>query len=399
MSALQSLQGLSRNAAAGDTLAAIGLPTPRLEGWKYLSLRALESTAFAAPSATTATGLTDHDVPGFQAARLVWINGQFISALSDRVDGVHVSDNAQEWDRVPAARDGFSAANAAAAQLIQINIAAGISMPLHCLFLSVAEDTPVAAQPRIQWKVAANAQLTVLEQHAGGAGNLVNSVQSFDIGRDAGVTRYKLMSAKDDYNTAQTRADVAENARFENHFLDLGGRLHRDEIQVALNAAHAFTRLNGLYCVNHREVSDSHSRIEHKVPDTRSAQHYRGIADGRGKAVFNGLVVIEKDAQKSATEQKNANLLLSDKAEINPKPELQIHADDVTASHGSTVGNLDEGQLFYLRQRGIGLAQARALLTFAFAEQIAEALPSEALAGAIEKRLATTLPAAEVVLA
>ncbi|MGB0958600.1 MAG: SufD family Fe-S cluster assembly protein, partial [Litorivicinus sp.] len=187
------------------------------------------------------------------------------------------------------------------------------------------------------------------------------------------------------------------NARFENHVLDLGGKLHRDEIQVALNAEHAFTRLNGLSCVNGREVSDSHTRIEHRVPNTTSAQHYRGIADGRGKSVFNGVVVIEKDAQKSATEQKNANLLLSDKAEINPKPELQIHADDVTASHGSTVGNLDPAQLFYLRQRGIGLAEARALLTFAFAEQIAEALPSEALARAVEKRLATVLPAVEVI--
>ena len=107
--------------------------------------------------------------------------------------------------------------------------------------------------------------------------------------------------------------------------------------------------------------------------------------------------MIEKQAQKSATEQKNANLLLSDKAEINPKPELQIHADDVTASHGSTVGNLDEAQLFYLRQRGIGEAEARALLTFAFAEQIVEALPSQALAKAIEKRLVTALPTVDVV--
>ena len=140
--------------------------------------------------------------------------------------------------------------------------------------------------------------------------------------------------------------------------------------------------------VDGRNLSDSHTRIEHLVPQATSAQHYRGIANGRGKAVFNGLVYIGENASQSATEQKNANLLLSDTAEINPKPELQIHNDDVVASHGSTVGNLDEEQLFYLRQRGISEAEGRALLTFAFAEQIAQALPSQPLADYLEARFA-----------
>lgn len=396
MSALESLQALAGatelNQRGKTVLAELGLPTNRLENWKYLSLRSIQSTAFAAPTAGFDGDLTAFDLDGFQAARLVWINGRFNEALSDQIAGVQINATPSDWNGVPLDRDGFCAANAAAGELLEIDVSADISLPVHCLFLSVAEPAPVAAQPRIQWQIAANAQVTVLEQHAGGAGNLVNSVQHFKVARDARVLRYKLMSASDDTNVAQTLAEVQTNAAFDNHFIDLGGKLHRDEVQVKLVEANAFGRLNGLYCVNGRNVSDSHTRIEHVVGNTQSAQHYRGIADGRGKAVFNGIVVIEKQAQKSATEQKNANLLLSDKAEINPKPELQIHADDVTASHGSTVGNLDETQLFYLRQRGIGDAEARALLTFAFADQIVEALPSKALAAAIEKRLVTALP-------
>jgi len=394
MSALESLISHSGPSAeqqsARAVLARMGLPNRRLEDWKYLSLKHLENEALTAPVADFDGHASEYDIPGFNAARLVWVNGIFCAPLSDQVTGLTWSNQAQDLDWVSPELDGLAAANRAGAELMEIQVSPELVMPVHCLFLSIGEQQ--AAQPRLQWRVSANAQLEVLEQHAGPGANLVNMVSQFDLAADTKVTRYKLLNTTQATHTAHTHARVAKNADFQNHVIDLGGRFHRDQIKVELSEAHATTRLNGLYMVDGRYQSDSHTRIEHLVPQCTSAQHYRGIANGRGKAVFNGIVYIGKNASQSATEQKNANLLLSNKAEINPKPELQIHNDDVVASHGSTVGNLDDDQLFYLRQRGIGEDEGRALLTFAFAEQIAQALPCAPLAEYLEQRIAKNLP-------
>lgn len=394
MSALESLKKLAgeapRQVEASQILSEMGLPGRQLEDWKYLSLRHLEKQTLSAADGQFEGDLAVYDIPGLAAARLVWINGVFRADLSDQVAGLVQSDAPIDLDWVSPSLDGLAAANLAAGQLIEFTVSDSLAMPLHCLFLSLGNDQ--AAQPRIQWRIQPNAQLELLEQHAGDGNNLVNTVSQFDVARDARVTRYKVMNTSAATHTGHTWAKVAGNGDFQNHFIDLGGKFHRDQVRVELTEAHANTRLNGLYMVDGRNVSDSHTRIEHQVAQCTSAQHYRGIADGRGKAVFNGIVYIGKDASQSATEQKNANLLLSDKAEINPKPELQIHNDDVVASHGSTVGNLDEDQLFYLRQRGIGETEARALLTFAFAEQIAQALPCQPLADYLEHRFANRLP-------
>ncbi len=394
MSALESLQKLAgsepRQVEARDALARMGLPGRQLEGWKYLSLRHIEKLELSAPAGQFEGDLSQYDIPGMTCARLVWIDGVFNAALSDSVIGLTQTSNPSDLDWVSPELDGMAAASLAAGQLVEFVVSDAIAMPVHCLFLATGENQ--AAQPRVQWRVQANAHLELLEQHAGDGANLVNTVSQFDVMRDAKVTRYKLMNTTQATHTAHTWAKVGGNGDFQNHFIDLGGKFHRDQIRVELTEAHANTRLNGLYMVDGRDVSDSHTQIDHAVPQCTSAQHYRGIADGRGKAVFNGIVYIGKNASQSATEQKNANLLLSNKAEINPKPELQIHNDDVVASHGSTVGNLDEDQLFYLRQRGIGEKEARALLTFAFAEQIAQALPSLPLAEYLESRFATRLP-------
>lgn len=367
----------------------LGLPS-RAEGWKYLNLRALEKGDWRAPVESDPE-VTQYDVPDYKAARLVWVDGTFRGDLSDQVEGLTLAAEARPELQTP---DAFVAANLGAGSGLHLTVSRNLNMAIHCLFVGTQDNA--AAQPNLTWHVEAGATLEVLEQHAGPGKGLLSLVQSWNLARDAQVKRYKLLVQTGSV-LAYTHAHVSQGANFDNHQLDLAGSLNRDEIRVQLAEKQAECRLNGLYWVDGRRTADSHTRIEHVVGDTQSWQHYRGIADDRGKAVFNGIVVIEKDAQRSATEQKNANLLLSDKAEINPKPELQIHADDVVASHGSTVGNLDESQLFYLRQRGIGETEARALLTFAFAEQVIEALPNAALQQFIEARVAQALPAAEVV--
>jgi len=390
MSALESLKALAGNSPrqlqAAEVLGQLGLPGRQLEDWKYLSLKHLQSKTLTAPTSTFDGDIASFDIPGLTAVRLVWVNGVFRTDLSDRAEGLTLVQDAIDLDWVAPELDGLAAANLAAGQLVELAVSDALQMPVHCLFIAEGEDQ--ATQPRLQWRVATNAHLELLEQHVGEGANLVNMVSQFDLAADSKVTRYKLLNTKNATHTGHTWAQVRRNADFQNHFIDLGGKFHRDQICVQLIEGQANTRLNGLYMVDGRNLSDSHTRIEHLVPQATSAQHYRGIANGRGKAVFNGLVYIGENASQSATEQKNANLLLSDTAEINPKPELQIHNDDVVASHGSTVGNLDEEQLFYLRQRGISEAEGRALLTFAFAEQIAQALPSQPLADYLEARFA-----------
>ena len=152
--------------------------------------------------------------------------------------------------------------------------------------------------------------------------------------------------------------------------LSLGGKLARCDIDVELDEPGAEVNLNGLYLTNQRQHVDNHTLIEHKQPHTVSNEHYRGIMNGHSRAVFNGKVIVHEQAQKTEAHQSNANLLLSNNAEVDTKPELEIYADDVKCSHGATVGRLDENMLFYLRSRAVDKDKARSLLTYAFADEI-----------------------------
>jgi len=165
-----------------------------------------------------------------------------------------------------------------------------------------------------------------------------------------------------------------------------GGALTRVDIEVTLAARGARTRLNGLFAATGSQHMDHHTVIDHAVGDTHSEELYRGILDGRSRGVFNGKVIVRSKAQRITSRQASNNLLLSRQAEIDTKPEFEIYADDVSCAHGATVGQLDPAALFYLRSRGIAEAEARALLTYAFAEQVVDAIPLQSLRQAIEER-------------
>jgi Fe-S cluster assembly protein SufD len=179
--------------------------------------------------------------------------------------------------------------------------------------------------------------------------------------------------------------------------VNLGAALARQDLGVALVEPGAEALLNGLYHVDGKRHTDVHTRVDHLAPHTRSEEEYRGIVTDRGRAVFNGKAVIHRDAQKTDVRQANANLLLSEQAEVDTKPELEIYADDVKASHGATVGQLDESALFYLLSRGIDPESARALLTFAFAETVIGRLRLAPVRRRIEQAVAGALPVSELV--
>jgi Fe-S cluster assembly protein SufD len=246
-------------------------------------------------------------------------------------------------------------------------------------------------------KLGVGASLRVVEHHVG-AGNgvpLLNAVAQIMLADDARLTHVRVQEQSDSATViARTQATLAARATYELTLLDLGAQLARHDLQIALDGIGASTTVAGAAVVNGRQHADLQLRIEHRARDTTSRVAFRGIADQRGRSVLGGAIVVQPGADGSDAALSNRNLLLSPHAEIDAKPELEIYADEVKAAHGATVGQLDETALFYLRSRGLPLAQARAMLTFAFVREMLEGVGAaelrEHLAGRVISRLPTT---------
>jgi Fe-S cluster assembly protein SufD len=226
--------------------------------------------------------------------------------------------------------------------------------------------------PRTVIVVEPNAQCTVAEIYKGQGPYFTNAVTQIVAGENAVVDHYKIqLESPDAYHIATMDVQLGRSANFTSHSISLGGALTRNDANATLSEGTEAT-LNGLYIVNGAQHVDNHTQIDHAKPHGSSHELYKGILDGKASAVFNGRIIVRKDAQKTDSKQTNKNLVLSDDAVINTKPELQILADDVRCTHGATIGQLDSESLFYLRSRGIGRAEARNLLIYAFAQDIVD---------------------------
>jgi len=243
---------------------------------------------------------------------------------------------------------------------------------------------PVAVHPRTLILVGANAQCTIVETFKGQGRYLTNAVTEILVGEGAVVDHYKIQQESvSAFHFATMQAQVGRSANFSSHSISLGGALARNDAGVVLSEG-AEATLNGLYIVNGTQHIDNHTVIDHAKPHGTSHELYKGILDGKAGAVFNGRIIVRKDAQKTDSKQTNKNLVLSDEAVINTKPELQILADDVRCTHGATIGQLDAESLFYLRSRGIGKEAARSLLTYAFAQDIVDRIKVQSLKDSLE---------------
>jgi len=243
---------------------------------------------------------------------------------------------------------------------------------------------PVAVHPRTLILVGANAQCTIVETFEGQGRYLTNAVTEILVGEGAVVDHYKIQQESvSAFHFATMQAQVGRSANFSSHSISLGGALARNDAGVVLSEG-AEATLNGLYIVNGTQHIDNHTVIDHAKPHGTSHELYKGILDGKAGAVFNGRIIVRKDAQKTDSKQTNKNLVLSDEAVINTKPELQILADDVRCTHGATIGQLDAESLFYLRSRGIGKEAARSLLTYAFAQDIVDRIKVQSLKDSLE---------------
>jgi Fe-S cluster assembly protein SufD len=413
------LEGLRREAIAA--FAELGIPTTRQEDWRFTRLTTLAKTAFRSADAAAPRKVDDSSIAGparaiGDAHRLVFLNGRFapeLSELSALPRGARIGSLAQSLAREPERLEphlarcadhknrAFSALNTALASdglFVELDTGVVLEQPIHALFLQQTEGPPLAVHLR-NLVVAAPGSRAQLIEHYLGSGRgmfLTNAVTEVVAGRDARLEHIKLQEeAEETYHVAGLMVRQEAGSRFASHSLSSGGRLMRFDIQTLLGGELAHCTLNGLYLARNTQHVDHHTTIDHAMPHTTSSEVYKGIMDGEARGVFHGRIHVRPDAQKINAKQTNRNLLLSDDATINTKPQLEIYADDVRCTHGATVGRLDEDALFYLRTRGIALEDARSLLTFAFASDVTRELPIAQLREHMEKFVLDWLPGGE----
>lgn len=384
-----------------------GFPTTKHEDWKYTSVAALEklalSCAIAPDAALTWEDLKARALLPETPHRLVFVDGAFkpeLSCVTELPKGFHVSpwsaQNDAERTRLHALlkpaqqHTPFAALNGAfMTDGTVINAEAGAVLDEPVLILVVSTAAQHAAHLVHVIEGGTNSHFAVVEQYIGLVdAPYLNTVVSRIIAHEnAHVTHIKVQQeAQHGYHIATIQATQHRNSRLHSSAFALSGALGRNDIETQLNEPGAEVVMNGVYYIKERGHQDFHTSIRHNSPDCASRECYKGILLG-GRAVFNGKIVVAVDAQHTRSEQSNHNLLLSDKAEVDTKPQLEIFADDVKCSHGTTVGQLDDEQWFYLRSRGIAATEARALLIEAFALDISARIEQPVLRDALDQLL------------
>lgn len=411
-----SAETAARRAAAFEAFSAAGFPTRRDEQWRYTDLKPISTAeldfAPPPPSAELVSRVAESlDQAGFDEAtsRLVFIDGCYCDTLSRTTAAAGISlaslASCSEADlpvHAHAPFDGHPLAtlNAAFARdgaLIAAEDGARTTAPIELVFVAGGRSG-LAAHPRIVIDLGQGAEVTLIQhlldlQPGRGWFNAVTEIVQAP---GSQLTLYRLQDhGTQQFHTALMRAELAEDAKLNCGYFDLGGRLVRNDFDVRLAGPGAEADLNGLFLASSGQHTDNHIRMDHIAPRTRSAESFRGIIGDRGHGVFNGKVVVHRDAQHIDARQSSDNLLLADNAEIDTKPELEIYADDVKCSHGATIGELDDDQLFYLRARGLADDEARNLLTFAFANTVLKRIALPQLRELVATRVAARLPNGE----
>ena len=366
------LQELRERAFA--RFAELGFPTTHDEEWRFTNVSPIARSNFR--------------VGGIDR-RVTFPNPvQILSYPPQREGELSIAEAQPNLGRYAAFdANAFTALNTAfLCGLVALKVPAGavIEQPIE-----IAYEAPegAAAHPRTLILVGANAQCSIVETYRGAGNYFTNAVSEVVLGANAVVDHYKVQrESAEAFHVATMQVALGRSANFTTHNISLGGALVRNDIGVTL-AEGAEATVNGLYLVNGTQHVDNHTVIDHAKPHGTSHELYKGILDGRSSAVFNGRIIVRKDAQKTDSKQTNKNLVLSDDAVIDTKPELQILADDVRCTHGATIGQLDAEALFYMQSRGIGKAQARSLLTRAFAQDIIDRIKIPVLRAQLEKVL------------
>jgi len=405
-----------------ERFAAFGFPGTKNEQWRFTNLAPIERTRFRSSSAPRPV-MDVFDLAGLPFAdlgiphRLVFVNGRIsrdLSTLGELPRGVRV------LSLEDALKDGALGSQAAASLLDQhlgryasfekpeqalvalntafiedgafIHVPAGtvLDAPVHLLFVSTGEGEPLASHPRNLIVIDSEAQARVVEGYVtvGGGAHFTNPVTELVAGEAAVVEHYKIVHESGAaFHLGTLQAEQKRASSLVTHCVTLGGSLVRNDVTVVMDGEGAECTLNGLYVTAGTQHVDNHTVLDHARAHCSSREYYKGVLDGKSSAVFNGGIVVRAGAQKTDAIQSNKNLLLSEEAIINTKPQLEIWADDVRCTHGATIGQLDAEAVFYLQTRGIDRQEARRLLTYAFANDVIGRMSLENLRG----RLAASL--------
>ncbi|MEM9683663.1 MAG: Fe-S cluster assembly protein SufD [Pseudomonadota bacterium] len=383
---------------AARSFSGQGLPTRRVEDWKYTDLAKLRGVAFdgaAEPGPVTQASLPALLFGRDSKLRMVFVNGRFdadLSTIGTLPDGVRLMSLREALVSAPELLEGrvgatlplddapLAALNTAFMSdgvVLQLDDGANLAEPLEILAVGTGGEAPPVYHPRNLIIAGKNAHATVVEHHVGLCiGAYFSNIATEIIVDDGAILRHCVVQdeSRDAFHIATTHATVGQDAQYDNFAFALGGAVSRNEIRVKLAGAGADCRLSGAYLGRGSQVIDNTSVIEHAVADTTSKELFKGVLDGKARGVFQGKIVVQPDAQRTDGQQMNRALLLSDGAEIDSKPELEIFADDVKCAHGATVGELDSDALFYMRARGVPEAQARRLLIEAFLGEVIDAV-------------------------
>ncbi len=401
-------QGLSE-------LSRRGFPTTRNEDWKYTDVAPIVSRPFAPVAAVSKVELKARvEQLALPGPRLVFVDGRHspeLSSLAGLFAGVTVKPLRQAMRedadalaavlgrRARSEANPFIALNAALLDegaFVQVRPGAVAPSPVQLVFLSSGADSaPVLSSPRVVVVSGANSEAALVELYAGveGGASFTNAVTEVVLGENARLHHYKLQVEPDAaFHVASLHAEQARDSRLASHVFALGGALARNEVSSVFAGEGGECVLNGLYVGRGTQHLDNRTDLDHAVPRCTSRELYKGVLDGRSRGTFHGRVLVRADAQRTDASQTNRNLLLSEEALVDTRPQLEILADDVKCAHGAAVGRLDEQALFYLRARGIPKAEAERLLTYAFASEVVGAVTLEPLRARVEQLLAARLP-------
>ncbi len=411
----------SQRASAREQVREQGLPSSKQEAWRYTSLKRIVDQGFVpadeAVEELPFEAIEKVLIPGLDAHRVVLVNGRFspaLSALDQLPAGVRIGGLRQILESDPdVLRDRlnrivgdqqplFAALNTAALDdglVLLVARGTQLERPIEIVHVSVGMDQPRVAQPRHIVSLEAGARANLIERYVSLEPSIycTNSVLEVSLDRDAALDHDRIqLESPNAFHITGLYLRQGQGSRYRAVNIALGASWARTELDVRFAGEHAECDLQGLYLAGDQQLVDYHLDVNHALPKCTSRERFKGILYGKGKAVFDGRVYVAKDAQQTDAAMSNKNLLLSQNAEVDTKPQLEINADDVKCSHGTTVGQIEPEMLFYLRSRGIGAGLARRILCLGFAAEIIDSIANESLREHVAEQVGQRLESATI---
>jgi Fe-S cluster assembly protein SufD len=408
--------------AAMSHFIELGFPTTEHEEWRFTPVTAIEKLPFKPVQSYSAHRLTPASIEqfcyaGLKSSRLVFVDGHFspeLSAVNVQPAGVRIASLARGWSTDRAVMEkhlarharsdenSFTALNTSFFRdgaFIHIPKGVVVDEPILILHISTAREEGAASHHRNLIIAERESKATVIESYVGLGDKpvLTNAVTEIVVGENASLEHCKIQRENwNAFHVATIEAEQHRSSRLLTHSIAIGSKLARNDIHSRFADEGGYCIMNGLYVGNGSQLIDHHTVIDHAKPHCESHEYYNGVLDEKARGVFNGKIFVRPDAQKTDAKQTSRALLLSDDAMVDAKPQLEIFADDVKCTHGSTVGQLDDDAIFYLRARGIGLEQARQMLVIAFAGEILDRITIEPVRAELGQLLVSRLAGKDV---